>query len=291
MMYRVRHVTSYAYTEPVLLAHHQAHLRPRSFARQACHHSGLRITPTPDSLDDRGVDYYGNPVAFFALQDAHSTLTVEVLSKVEVEARQLPDPGATPAWEELVDLPARLGGADLLEIADFCLDSPLVRISDEIADYARPSFAPGRPVLACVIDLTHRVHEDFTYDGTATTIATPLSDVLAQRRGVCQDFAHLTIACIRAMGLPARYVSGYLLTRPPPGRKKLRGSDASHAWLSVHVPGCGWVDFDPTNDCLPDTEHVTLGWGRDYDDVSPLRGVVLGGGEQVLEVGVDVEPV
>ncbi len=291
MMYRVRHVTTYTYTDPVLLAHHQAHLVPRSFDWQTCHRTLLRVTPTPSGIDDRGRDYYGNPIAYFALQDPHSSLVVQVVSKVEVMEHSPPEPADTPPWEELVDLPERQQGAALLEIADYCFDSTLVRVSDEVADYARPSFPPGRPVLACLLELMHRIHRDFTYDAEATTISTPLTQVLAERRGVCQDFAHLAIACIRAMGLPARYVSGYLLTRPPPGRKKLRGSDASHAWPSAYVPGSGWIDFDPTNDCLVGTDHVTLGWGRDYDDVCPLSGVVLGGGEQVLDVGVDVEPV
>jgi transglutaminase-like putative cysteine protease len=290
VIYRVRHLTTYTYAEPVLLAHHQAHLVPRSFERQTCQRAAVRITPTPDSLDDRGRDYYGNPVTFFVLRDPHSSLAVQVLSKVEVKERLRADPDASPPWEQLVELPARLKGADLLEVADFCFESALVRFSDDVVDYVRPSFLPGRPVVTCLLDLMHRISHDFTYDDTATTIATPLSEVLARRRGVCQDFAHLSIACLRAIGLPARYVSGYLLTRPPPGRQKLRGADASHAWASTFIPGSGWLDFDPTNDCLPNTEHLTLGWGRDYDDVCPLRGVVLGGGEQLLEVGVDVAP-
>ena len=169
--------------------------------------------------------------------------------------------------------------------------SPFISFSAEVRAYAEPSFVRGRPLIGCLRDLNSRIRHEFAYDPAATTLATPLLEVLAKKRGVCQDFAHLFIACARAMGLPARYVSGYLLTRPPPGKPKLRGSDASHAWVSVFIPEFGWVDFDPTNNCLPNEEHVVLGWGRDFDDVSPLRGVVLGGGEHRLKVGVDVEPV
>jgi transglutaminase-like putative cysteine protease len=216
---------------------------------------------------------------------------VQVTSRVEVRDRARPDPCLTPPWNGVADVLEGLLGDTLLDVADFCHDSPYVALSHELRDYASPSFLPGRPLLDCVIDLNHRIHEDFAYDPAATTVATPLTEVLAERRGVCQDFAHIAIACLRVMGIPARYVSGYLLTRPPPGKPKLRGSDASHAWLSAWLPGHGWVDCDPTNDCLPDLEHVTLGWGRDFGDVSPLCGVVLGGGEHRLRVGVDVEPV
>ncbi|SRR5579859_2339457 len=291
MMYRVKHVTSYRYGEPVLLAHHLAHLMPRQTPHQTCLRAQLRITPQPSEMDESGVDYYGNPTAFFGLRDPHGTLTVQVNSKVEVRPRELPGPERGAPWNGPGDPLADLAGETLVEVADFCVDIPFVAAAPDVRDYARGSFVPGRPLVGCLRDLNTRIRNEFAYDPAATTVATPLSQVLAQRRGVCQDFAHLFIACARSMGLPARYVSGYLLTKPPPGKEKLRGSDASHAWVSVHVPEFGWVDFDPTNDCLPDEEHVTLGWGRDFDDVSPLRGVVLGGGEHRLKVGVDVEPI
>jgi transglutaminase-like putative cysteine protease len=289
--YRVKHVTSYAYAEPVLLAHHQAHLIPREFANQNCQRSLLRVTPIPAEMDERGRDYFGNPVAFFALRDAHSTLSVQAISKVEVRDRCVPDAESTMRWTEDLDMLSSLSGEQVVDVADFLFDSPFVGAADAISDYAGQSFAPGRPILACLIELNQRIHDDFIYDSAATTVATPLSEVLEQKRGVCQDFAHLAIACVRSVGLPARYVSGHLMTQPPPGKQKLRGADASHAWLSVYVPQVGWVDFDPTNACLPNLDHVTLSWGRDYGDVSPLSGVVLGGGDHSLKVAVDVEPV
>jgi transglutaminase-like putative cysteine protease len=290
MIYRVRHTTTYNYVEPVLVAHHMAHLMPRSFAAQSCRRTALRITPAPASLDDTGQDYFGNPIAFFTLQDPHRKLTVEALSRVEVKPRDLPSPGETPAWEAVAAMLAHESGPGMQESVEFCFDSPFIATSEELADFARPSFPPDQPILAGLLDLNHRIYRDFTYDPKATTLATPLEQVLKEKRGVCQDFAHLSIACLRSLGLAARYVSGYLMTRPPPGKVKLKGSDASHAWLSAFVPGFGWIDFDPTNDCIPGVEHVTTAWGRDYQDVSPLSGVVLGGGDHSLKVAVDVEP-
>jgi transglutaminase-like putative cysteine protease len=289
-LYRIKHVTAYRYTEPVLLAHHLAHLTPRQTPHQTCLRAQLRITPTPAETGETGHDYYGNPVTFFAMREPHNGLSVQVTSRVEVRPRKPPDPAKARPWLGPQDPLAGLQGDTLVDVADFCFDSPYVALSPAVHDYAAASFQPGRSVLDCVLDFNHRIHEDFSYDATATTVATPLTQVLAEKRGVCQDFAHLAIAGLRTMGMPARYVSGYLLTHPPPGKEKLRGADASHAWLSVYLPDFGWVDLDPTNDCLPDIEHVVLGWGRDFGDVSPLRGVVLGGGEHRLQVGVDVEP-
>lgn len=289
--YKVRHVTTYRYAEPVLLAHHQAHLTPRQTAFQTCHRSQIRVDPQPAEIEGGGHDYFGNPVTFFGLRDPHSRLVVQVTSKVEVRDRAMPAAAATPTREDALVMLETLSGASLLEVADGRFESPYVAISPAIRDYAQVSFPEGRPLLDCLLDLNRRINHEFTYDPAATTLATPLAEVLEERRGVCQDFAHLGIACVRSMGLPARYVSGYLLTKPPPGKVKLQGSDASHAWLSAFVPGIGWLDFDPTNNCMANLEHVTVGWGRDFDDVSPLRGVVLGGGDHSLKVGVDVEPV
>jgi len=291
VIYRVRHVTTYRYTEPVLVAHHLAHLTPRHANFQSCQRSHFKITPNPAEMDEGGHDYYGNPVTFFAMREPHSTLSVQVTSRVEVEERKAPDPSLARDWLGIADPLVGVRGDRLLDIADFCFDSPFVAVTAAVREYAETSFHAGRSVLDCVLDFNHRIHQDFAYDPAATSVATPLAQVLSERRGVCQDFAHLAIAGLRAMGIPARYVSGYLLTQPPPGKPKLRGSDASHAWLSVYLPEFGWVDIDPTNDCMPEDEHVTLGWGRDFGDVSPLCGVVLGGGEHRLRVGVDVEPV
>jgi transglutaminase-like putative cysteine protease len=169
-------------------------------------------------------------------------------------------------------------------------DSPHVRTSAELQAYAAPSFPPGRPVLEAVRDLVTRIHQDFIYDATATEVSTPVATVLSARRGVCQDFAHVAIGCLRALGLAGRYVSGYLLTRPPPGRPRLVGADASHAWMATWVPRLGWVDFDPTNDLIAGQDHVTIAHGRDFSDVTPIRGIILGGGAHQLAVSVDVAP-
>ncbi|MDR3440079.1 transglutaminase family protein [Telmatospirillum sp.] len=291
MIYKVRHLTTYAYNEPVLVAHHMAHLVPRTLAWQTCRRSALRIRPQPTGLEKEGIDYFGNSVCFFTLHDPHKTLAVEAISRVELTGRPLPNPQDTPSWESVIETLNRDLAPDVLEATEFRFDSPFIAASPALAAYAAPSFPADQPLLAGLLDLMHRIHSDFTYDATATTVATPLARVLADRRGVCQDFAHLGIACLRSMGLAARYVSGYLLTHPAPGKVKLKGSDASHAWFSAFVPGHGWIDVDPTNDKIPDLEHVTTAWGRDYDDVSPLKGVVLGGGEQSLRVAVDVEPI
>jgi transglutaminase-like putative cysteine protease len=291
VIYRVKHVTAYRYTEPVLLAQHLAHLTPRHSTFQICLRTQLKISPLPAEIDENGHDYYGNPITFFGMREPHSSLTVQVTSRVEVKNRTVPDESLARDWPGIQDPLEGLRGDPLLDVADFCHDSPYATATPGIRDYAAQSFRPGRSTLAAVLDFNHRIRADFAYDPAATTVATPLAQVLSERRGVCQDFAHFAIAGLRAMGIPARYVSGYLLTRPPPGKPKLRGSDASHAWLSVFLPEFGWIDIDPTNDCMPNDEHVTLGWGRDFGDVSPLFGVVLGGGEHRLKVGVDVEPV
>ena len=180
---------------------------------------------------------------------------------------------------------------DMLAAAQFTFDSLYVPRNAELADYAAPSFAPHRPLLDAVMDLTGRIHKDFRYDAKATTLATPLTDVLKQRRGVCQDFAHLALGCLRSLGLAARYVSGYLQTRVPAGRERLVGADASHAWFAVFCPTVGWVDFDPTNNLIPSEQHLTIAWGRDYDDISPVKGVILGGGSHTMSIAVDVAAV
>jgi transglutaminase-like putative cysteine protease len=291
MIYRVRHLTTCQYAEPVMVGHHMTHLVPRPLPWQVCRRSTLKVRPQTAGPDREGVDFFGNVVRFFTLTDPHRSLSVEAISRVELFPRPMPDAARTaPVGVVLDQLDGPLSG-DLLDAVQFRFESPFVPLSDALAAYARPSFPSlDTPVLAGALDLMHRIHRDFTYDPAATTVATPLAEVLATKRGVCQDFAHLTIGCLRSLGLAARYVSGYLMTRPPPGRARLVGADASHAWLSLFVPDTGWVDLDPTNDRIPDTEHITTAWGRDYEDVSPLKGVVLWGGEQSLKVAVNVEP-
>lgn len=288
MEYDVRHRTTYRYSQPVSISHHVLHLLPRACDDQVVHESGIDILPSPAVRNDTR-DYFGNPVTFVTIQQQHDLLVIEARSRVDVAA-----PGRLPArttpWDRVFRLLEGESSADNLAVLQFAFDSPYTRAAPGIADYARESFPAGRPVLEAALDLTRRIHGDFKYSSGATSVSTPVADVFRLRRGVCQDFAHLQLACLRALALPARYVSGYLLTHPAPGKEKLVGSDASHAWVSVWCPEAGWVDLDPTNDTIAGEEHVTLAWGRDYGDISPVNGVIFGGGAHVIEVAVDVTP-
>ena len=249
----------------------------------------LDITPVPAVLTPR-LDYFGNPEVFFSVQEPHRSLSISASHVAEVLPLTPPDPMRTPPWESVRQLLETERSSEALEACEFVFDSHHIQASTNLAEYAAHSFTPGRPILDAALDLTHRIHADFRYDKRATTISTSLQEVFAQRRGVCQDFAHLQIACLRSLGLAARYVSGYLSTRPPPGQKRLVGADASHAWVSFYCPLAGWIDLDPTNDQIPSDHHILLAWGRDYDDVSPIKGVILGGGTPKVTVAVDVAP-
>lgn len=289
MLYHIDHVTTYEYAEPASLCQNLAHLAPRNTPYQGCRETRLSIEPEPAVLSTR-VDYFGNTATFFAVQERHLTLEVAARHYVEVAVTPARDLAQTPAWEIVR---ARLQSdrePNVLAASQFVFGSRAVRPNRELADYAAPSFPAGRPLGEAVLDLTSRIHHDFIYDTRATTVATALSEVFARRRGVCQDFSHLAIGCLRSLGLAARYVSGYLNTDPPPGCVPLVGADATHAWLSVFCPGCGWIDTDPTNNQVPDERYVVLAWGRDYDDVSPLKGIVLGGGQHTVRVAVKVSP-
>lgn len=287
MIYRVTHLTEYDYSAPVTLAHHLAHLTPRDLSRQRLRHHELCIEPQPAVLQERD-DALGNHYAVFIIQQSHRQFRIKSVSDVEVQPRPDYAVEQTPSWELVREsLPGDLSPHGL-DVYQYLFDSALVKCSRELADYAQESFATGRPLLAAALDLTRRIFEDFVFDPAATTVSTPLHDVLASRRGVCQDFAHLQIGCLRSMGLAARYVSGYIETDPAPEQEKLHGTDASHAWVSVYCPGMGWVDLDPTNNLLVSDRHITVAWGRDYGDVTPLRGVILGGGQHSLRVGVSV---
>lgn len=290
MIYRVVHITEYAYADAVATSHHLLHLAPRDTDRQVCRREELTISPVPASQAER-LDHFGNRTTYFEVQEPHRQLIVE--SRRDVELLPLPAPPSSggPAWETVRDLVRQPTDAELLDACEMTYPSPFVRLSDDVVAFAAPSFARGRPLLDAVAELTHRINEDLTYDPAATNVSTPVDEVLRLRRGVCQDFTHLEIACLRAMGLPARYVSGYLVTLPVPGKPKLVGADASHAWLAVYCPGVGWVPTDPTNDIVPDQRHITVAWGRDFGDVTPMRGVLLGGGRHTLHVGVDVVPI
>jgi transglutaminase-like putative cysteine protease len=287
MNYQVSHTTTYEYTEPVALCHNLAHLTPRTVDRQRCQHSSLAIEPSPDFISER-VDYFGNPAIFFAVQKPHRKLIVNARHFIEVTPQAAAGPPATPSWENVRHQLQNDRSPAVLDSYQMVFDARYARASPEAAAYARPSFDPGRPLFDAVLDLTRRIHHDFLYDPRATTVATPLQEVFAHRRGVCQDFAHLQIACLRSLGLAARYISGYLCTQGQTGQNRLVGADASHAWVAVFCPGHGWLDVDPTNNQIPGVNHLVLAWGRDYDDVSPIRGVILGGGNHTVKVGVDV---
>jgi transglutaminase-like putative cysteine protease len=290
----VDHVTAYRYDSPVELAHHLGYLRPLTDASQVVETYALTVTPAPSDIAE-SVDGFGNTRCTFALYAPHEALTVRATSRVTVHPRFAAlDPETGLAWEAAVQ---RLRYDPALPFApevEFTFPSTYVPLHAELQAYALLSFTPGRPVAAAAIDLMHRIHSDFTYQPAHTQVSTPILQAFQEKVGVCQDFAHVMIGCLRAIGLPARYVSGYLMSQPPPGKPRLIGADASHAWVSVHCAGVeingGWVDLDPTNNVVPGTAHVVLAYGRDYGDVTPLRGVIRGGGHE-LDVRVTVAPI
>ena len=291
MKYRLLHRTKYSYDGAVTVSHHLARLAPRTLPGQRCPWHELEIYPAPVG---RGVhvDSFGNITAYFEIEGKHETLEVTANSLVEVFSTRHPEPSSTQPWELVRDacqLEKLTSGS---EAGAFRFSSPMIPLGKEFTDFAIPEFPPGRPILEAVLGLTGRIFREFKFDPRATDVSTPVSDVLKKRAGVCQDFAHLMLACLRSLGLPCRYVSGYLETAPPPGMRRLTGADASHAWVSVFCgEGAGWIDTDPTNNLLPGERHITVAWGRDFSDVSPLRGVTLGAGGQRLSVAVDVIPV
>jgi len=288
MKYRVTHHTAYDYNESISLCHNEAHLKPRNAAYQRCLSSEFSVEPLPAVLHHR-TDLYGNHVSFFSIQSPHKSLTVKTVSNIELKHPNTSElPTLSLPWEKVQEILQIGTEAEVIEAREFIMESPFISTSQDLYDYTRLSFTPERPILDATRDLMRRVYTDFSYDPNFTTIVTPLETVLEHRKGVCQDFAHLMIGGIRSMGLAARYVSGYLETLPPPGQEKLQGSDASHAWIAVYVPHKGWIDFDPTNNQLPGNQHITTAWGRDYSDVTPLKGVIFGGGNHVLRVSVDV---
>lgn len=305
--YHIVHESSYTYETPVSLSRQLLHLTPRECAWQRRLAHDIKVSPEADAERARH-DCFGNPVRELTIEFPHESLVVRAQSTIDVlphlpagaEAKlQLAGESpsylsASPPWEAVRDALAYGSRPVLLDANCFQFESPYVRVKGEFANYAKPCFTPGRPILEAVQALMSRIYSEFKFDPEATTVATPVLKVLTEKRGVCQDFAHLMLSCLRSQGIAARYVSGYLLTRPPPGQPRMVGADASHAWVSVFCPeleGGRWVDFDPTNNLLPDTQHITLAWGRDFADVSPLRGVILGGDAHELKVGVTVTPV
>lgn len=307
MKYRITHTTCYRYSQSVGLCQNEARLQPRNFWRQHCDSSRFEIIPAPMDFSER-FDFFGNRVAYFAVQQPHTQLVVTAINEVTVFPKQNTlDSFNHKTWEQARSLlqETPLHGQsqiqqgrnqtqnqdqtfEIQDVRQYLLDSPMVTITPELAGYAQDSFRPNRALVDVVQDLMGRIYQDFIYDPSFTTIATPLSEVLSFRRGVCQDFAHLAIGCLRAYGIAARYISGYVETLPKPGQQRLIGADASHAWFSVYVPGAGWLDYDPTNNSVPLDQHITLAWGRDYADVTPLKGIAFGGGQHTLSVSVDV---
>lgn len=289
MKYRIRHETSYTYVEPVQLSHNMAHLQPISSSRQQVRSFRLEADPEPAIMSTR-FDGWGNASHFLLIQEAHKEFHIVAESLVEVFPPASTDLVNTSRWEAIAASmkPRPLG--DLAQISQFRHASPFVPTLTVAAEYAQVSFTEGRPLLEAANDLMHRIHTEFRYDPSATSVATPLAEVFHKRRGVCQDFSHAMIGCMRALGLPVRYVSGYLETKPPPGKARLVGADASHAWVQVWCPELGWTDLDPTNDIPASERYVTVAVGRDFGDVTPLKGLLLGGGGQIVRVSVDVAP-
>ena len=293
--YHVIHETRYDYGSAVSLSQQMLHLRPRAAAWQTLLDYRLLVEPEA-SWHKIGTDAFGNPVEWLAFFQPHEILTLHSEMRVDIEPHVIDDLSASIAWDALA---ARLAYTSAspsderdLEAKRYLFRSPHVPIKQELAAYAAACFPPDRPVLEATTALMEKIYNEFEFDPEATTNATPVLEVMANKRGVCQDFAHLMIACLRALGIPARYMSGYLLTHPPPGKPRMVGADASHAWIAVYSPGSEneWIEFDPTNNLLPDTQHITIGWGRDFSDVSPMRGVILGGGGHEPEVAVTVTP-
>ncbi len=288
MLYSVEHTTKYQYHEQVSLCHNIAALTPRNTDKQTCKAFNIIITPLPDVLDEH-IDFFGNKLYYFVIEQEHEELTVTVRSQVEkINGHDAPVNYPVQSWEMVRDMLLNSAGEMMAE-KQFTHPTRITAATAEIKNYAEISFTPGKPLFEAAYDLTKRIHTDFKFTPGFTTVSTPLSVVMKERKGVCQDFAHFAISCVHSMGLPARYVSGYLETLAPAGKEKLVGVDASHAWISVFIPGMGWVDFDPTNNQLANDQYITIGWGRDYFDIIPLKGVIMSSSSHELKVSVDVK--
>lgn len=290
MNYQVTHTTAYTYKQAVSLCHNIARLMPRNTFNQVCKSVSVVISPQPDVINEYE-DFFGNKVMYFAVQEEHEKLTVTVSSEItRLPLTKEINVSYYLPWQDIHGLLLQ-PSLDNFDARQFIAQTPMTAGSGEIEAFTRISFTPERPLFEAALDLTRRIYTEFEYKPGFTTIATPIDDIMNERKGVCQDFAHLAIACLRSIGLPARYVSGYIETVPPPGVVKLTGVDASHAWFAVYVPGAGWLDFDPTNNQVPGLQHITIGWGRDYADITPLKGVILSSGKHKPDVSVDVKRV
>ncbi len=283
--YQISHRTHYSFAEDVSLCHNELRLRPAAFAHQECVRSQVEVRPSPALQSERS-DIFGNRVTYFSIQENHRELDIHAVNEIEVESRSYPDPARTRPWEEARRMIGEPGTPSELDRHAYILDSPFVMRSRELAEFALPSFSAGRPILEALQELMSRIYREFKYTPGHTTLHTPLAKILRERKGVCQDFTHIAIGALRSLNLPARYVSGYIETRPATGT--LVGADASHAWFSVFVPEFGWMDFDPTNNHMPRDQHIVVAIGRDYGDVTPIKGVSMGGGKQTMKVSVEV---
>ena len=290
MRYVIRHETEYRYSQPVTIHHGLLHLRPREAQSQHCVEARLDLSPKPASMVER-TDYFGNPLTCYSVHQPHNTMLIALNAVIDVNGDEPLIDGVSQPWERVRDDLRSDRGEAGLDAYQYTFDSGLSAGNEALRPYVLKSFSPGKPIFESARDLTQRIHREFKFDPTTTNVTTPVMQVFEQRSGVCQDFAHLMIACLRTLGLPVRYVSGYLRTEPPPGQPRLEGVDASHAWASVYSPDRGWADFDPTNNKVVGPDHVTVAWGRDYDDVAPVKGLILGGGTHELSVRVDVRPV
>ncbi len=289
MQYNLKHITRYDYSDAVSVCHNQLHLAPRTCLGQTTLEFRLTVDPEPANASER-LDFFGNQVHYFAIHTSHRLMTVTGESVVQVNRAAVDTSQPAESWESIAASLKKASEPTRLEALQLSLGSRRVSTGDAFRDFAAESFKPGTSLLTAARDLTRRIHKDFEFDPRATHVNTPPEEFLKLGRGVCQDFAHLGIACLRSLGLAARYVSGYLRTEPPPGKPRLAGADASHAWFSVWCGELGWVDFDPTNDMVAASDHITVAWGRDYDDVCPIGGVFLGGGSHTVSVAVDVVP-
>lgn len=294
MIYQLSHTTSYNYESGVTFCHNIATLKPKSMLGQTLIDYQLEISPEPTEISER-LDFFGNTVTRFSIQKLHTELKVTAKSKIIRDNTLAPDiyKDINAKNSTLSDALVALKSVspELLNIKQFILESILIaNITPEIKTYAEVSFKPNRPVFEAAYELMQRIFTDFEFNTKVTNVATPIHEVIKEKKGVCQDFAQIAIACVRSVGLPARYVSGYIETLPPPGKVKLIGADASHAWFSVYIPNFGWVDFDPTNNQIPKNQHIVVSHGRDYYDVPPLKGVIFSAGKNKMKVSVDIRP-
>ena len=294
MLFSIIHTTTYKYNNVVTYCHNIANIKPMSFLGQELVDYKLEISPEPSNKDET-IDFFKNATTHFSIEQEHKELIVTARSLVKRDHTLEPNIYNSKTCQEtkVKDGLEKLKkiNDETIEVKQYMLDSELIKnTSSNIKDYALTSFKPERSIFDAANDLMKRIFTDFKFDPKFSTVATPLDEVMKEKKGVCQDFAHIAIACVRAVGLPARYVSGYIETLPPPGKEKLVGTDASHAWFSIYIPEFGWVDFDPTNNQIPKDQHITVAYGRDYYDLPPLKGIIYGSGTSKMEVSVDIRP-